>query len=44
VRKLRSKWSHELVFDEKLEKKLEKEILKSLRREKRQKSIKNIFQ
>jgi hypothetical protein len=48
VRKLRAKWSRELVYDlnsfSGFDDELEKEILKSLRREKRQKSIKNIFQ
>ena len=48
VRKLREKWSRELVYDlnsfSGFDDELEKEILKSLRREKRQKSIKNIFQ
>jgi hypothetical protein len=48
VRKIRAKWSRELVYDlnsfSGFDDELEKEILKSLRREKRQKSIKNIFQ
>lgn len=47
IRPLRLKWSREMVYDLKsftgFDEKLEKEIIKSLRREKRQKSIKNIF-
>lgn len=48
IRPLRLKWSREMVYDlnsfSGFDENLEKEIMKSLRKEKRQKSIKNIFQ
>lgn len=47
TKKLRSKWSYDMLYDLNsfggITDNLEKEIVKSLRREKRLKSIENIF-